>query len=412
MNESRIAHRVARRVQARKETLDLAKIQRLRKDFLLLMKNADRITDYDMAIAWRQYVQNWTNKFETYILRDLMDFINTAKYKQPESERWRWISPTEAIRRKAWDLISEFGVPIYNADDYYSKELRFFHFQKKLPTWKNRVESKARAAWKALNDFVEWHKTNHDIEPVVDISTDEEKMELDGFQVVLRGASASRHPDHDIEVIRRALKEYKAKASKIYPWLVRNMLPVIVDFKMDLDKGGEYKRDRIEISSFAVGATLVHVLAHEMAHHRWATMGDAAQTFWNDMIKGSMGKLDLREVVGKYGEGESWLLSGKIKNDDPRLYYQLGGLNHQNNDYDLRNATSVGDIKTYLEKGGDPIIHVSTKPISAYANKSPMEAFCEALGFLVAYGPSFLLPEVVDWLRTMMPSLRTASRVA
>jgi hypothetical protein len=67
------------------------------------------------------------------------------------------------------------------------------------------------------------------------------------------------------------------------------------------------------------------------------------------------------------------------------------------------------DIKNYLEKGGAPIVKVHAHQISGYANKNDAEAFCEALGLLVASGPNSVSDVVLDWLRTILPDSHTAS---
>jgi hypothetical protein len=69
----------------------------------------------------------------------------------------------------------------------------------------------------------------------------------------------------------------------------------------------------------------------------------------------------------------------------------------------------VKDLIEYLDTGGDPVISVHTKPISGYANKNPEEAFCEAIGLLVAFGPRTVDEQVQSWLKEIVPSLRIAS---
>ena len=51
---------------------------------------------------------------------------------------------------------------------------------------------------------------------------------------------------------------------------------------------------------------------------------------------------------------------------------------------------------------------VPKSPITGYAGKNTEEAFCEAVGRLVAYGP-LVIPETVrGWLRAVLPGIRIA----
>jgi hypothetical protein len=61
------------------------------------------------------------------------------------------------------------------------------------------------------------------------------------------------------------------------------------------------------------------------------------------------------------------------------------------------------DFQALYEKG-TRTLNVPKTPITAYANKSPEESFCETLGLLVAYGPRTLHERVQWWLKTVLPS--------
>ena len=105
------------------------------------------------------------------------------------------------------------------------------------------------------------------------------------------------------------------------------------------------------------------------------------------------------------------LAEDRMKVEDPLLYNQLMALTqYSGQGSQFKGMDKILDIRNYLEKGGEPIVKVHAHQISGYANKNHAEAFCEALGYLVAYGPNTLSDVVLDWLRTILPDSRTASR--
>ena len=189
--------------------------------------------------------------------------------------------------------------------------------------------------------------------------------------------------------------------------LLRHQLPLVVNFK-EHTNAGEYQYRNIAISMWAFEnpTRLTHILAHEMAHHLWNIIGTAAQSFWSKMVSGDLGKLDLREVVKKYKTG--WIFDNKeIKRKEPVVYNQLMGLEYGHFGK-LSKVTTIEELQEYLDEGGAPVITVNAKPVSGYANKNTNEAFCEAVGQLVAYGPRTVPSEVVSWLKQILPSLKTA----
>ena len=402
---------IAERIAA-KQVLDVAKVKQFRKDFLMLMSNADRIKDTAMVKEWRGYVLKWRQDFEDYLYKYLLNDLKNLWFKKviTESDSKYW---DKKIREETWDFVIAFQVPYWTADEYWTEEQRFLEFQKKLPQWKSKVMGKARGAWRVLEDFVEWYTSSvgegKSIE--VDVPT-VEKIEMEGFAVTVMGGESGYQTEEQIEKLKQALRLYKSRAAKIYPWLIQNQLPIVLDFKAGLDKGGEYNHSYILLNGYQGGdvRSVVRVLAHEMAHHRYNTLGSGEQNFWRRMLSGDLGKLDLRDVAKKYPDN-MWLFDAKqVKAEDPALYYQLDGLRYNRGvSSKLNEVNTIADLKKYLEDGGEPIVSVQLKPISGYAHKNDAEAFCEALGVLVAYGPNSLPDAVLDWLRVILPSSRTAS---
>jgi len=420
MNESRELLRIAEELGqlhssriAAKQVLDVAKIRQLRKDFLTLMGNASRVRDYAMAIKWSEAVGRWNRDFDDYLYKYLLDDFKNLVYKKVVSERdgkyW-----DNLIRERTWPFVVEFRVPINLEDEYVSKETCFDRFQRELPRWKNRVMAKARLAWKVLEDFVSWYAGNIGDAPEVDVPVSE-KIEMEGFAVTLFGAESAHSAERYIGLFRRALQIYRKRANQVYPWLIHNQLPIRLSFKAGLDAGGEYRSSYILINGYQAGnpEDVAQVIAHEMAHHRFKTMGSGEQDFWERMIRGDVGTIDLRDVVKQFPDKTFIFENKQIMAHDPVLYYQLDGLRYnQSVSRSLSGADTVSDIREYLDGGGDPKVPIHRHPISSYASKNAEEAFCEALGMLVAYGPNSLPDDVLDWLRIILPSSRTASCVS
>lgn len=393
------------------EKLDLNKVKGFRKDFLTLMSNADKIRDYDTAVIWKRYVSKWRNDFEDYVGKYLVHKVKAMQYGEyaNESDANYW---DKRIREETWSFIVGFQVPLDMIDEYHSRDRVFGDLQRGMQSWKRRVMGDARKAWAVLEEFVEWYSNlsksdGFDVEVPV-----EENMELAGFKISIKAA-----PDFDtakpyVDGLEEGLKRYRAKASKVYPWLIHNQLPMIMDFGVGFDVGGEYKGNHIELNGYSCRDpnNIVHIMAHEMAHHRYRMMGGEQRNFWETMISGDLGELDLEEVVSRFGSDYRIFDNPDLQRKDPMLYYQLDGLRYGQN-RDLRNFTRVGDLKKYMDDGGVRKVNVHYHPISSYANKNAEEAFCEALGMLVAYGPNTLPDVVIGWLRVVLPQVRVASAV-
>jgi hypothetical protein len=133
------------------------------------------------------------------------------------------------------------------------------------------------------------------------------------------------------------------------------------------------------------------------------------QDFWKKAIQGDYKDLDLREVLAEKRPGESLIdLDKRIRQTNPILHLQLRALYYLG---DAKRIQLLGSdrIQRYLDRGGDPVWKVPASPITAYAAKNPEEAFCEALGMMVGYGPRAVLEKVRGWLKIMLPQLKEAS---
>lgn len=401
---------------ARKQPFNPDVVKKLRKEFLLLMKNAKVVKTPRQAYQWKSYMRTWRENFSEMLdrvadaIKDLP--LQHVTVSRDEATKWE-----RDFRKETWGLYINSQVPIDRADDYYDEDARFYQFQKELKKWEGRVRREARKAWKALEDTVSRYRYySHGQDPVIDAPS-EEQARIDGFQVLIKDYHGSSLQQESFERFKEGLKLYKQRAKQTLPLLLQLQLPLVLDFRSGLDEGGSYHQGRyIKINPHAVQKNpgrMAQILAHEMGHHLYQKYLTKAQNnFWHRAITGNYGDLDLRTVLSKYGSERSLFDNERIKREDPLLYLQIQGLYIENSVFDRKSIFSMDDLREYLADGGQAVWRVHGKPITGYAHKNPEEAFCEALGMLVGYGPRTVLPEVRSWLKTILPNLKIARRVA
>jgi len=387
------------------EKVDAQMIERLRKEFLLLMKNAKVVADYDQADRWRRAMGRWLDLFDAS-MQGAKRWVEGLPYRtqgpmvaKEQAAQW-----SKELGEAYWPLYTEARVPLSLPDDYWSKEALFSRLQSDLKKWEGRAKRTAQKVWK---DVVAWSDrvSSRLKEAPTSRKPVEERAEIEGFKVILYGYDEAEDTVDFIGILRAGLRHYKDRANKVWPQLLKAQLPIFYDRTCKLTLGGSYRQNDIRLCASAFTQQpkeIAHTLAHEMGHHVWRTVlrGDAKKD-WTDVIYGRRQYLDLREVVKAY-PGKHF---GKIEKVDPILSLQLDGLSY-NSELGGMDISSTHDIKDYLDKGGKPVVSVASEPISAYAEKNPEEGFCEALGILVAYGPQAVLPPVRQLLRMVLPGAK------
>jgi hypothetical protein len=402
---------VAARYAATKR-LDLTWVEGLRKDFLTLLKNLPRVKDYktahELRDAFRVYRTNFDELFfEHFLNRDL-------KYNLGLSEEdAKWID--KKLRSSAWGFSIELSPPISFADDYHSEDGRFADFQREFPKWKARVQRKALVFWKEIKDFIEWFERVKDKALDVKVPT-VENTTLEGFKLVMKGYNSDdEYNQKELEIFKEGLRLYRRRAASVAPILLQKQLPVVVEFKTTLDKGGEYQGDRITFYASSIISKSVpwvaHVMAHEMGHHLFRTyLSKEATDFWYQTIRGDFGDLDIQELLAKW-PGDAWAYDfPRVMGDsDPILALQVDAISQNETRRNLSFQTKE-DFQKLLDSG-QKTISVPKTPITGYANKNPEEAFCETIGMLVAYGPQAVHERVRWWFDTAMPgSVKVATK--
>lgn len=386
---------------ARDLQLDLAWIEGLRKDFLTLLKNLPRVHDYKTAHELRAAVNIYRKNFEKVFFEHFLNHDLKQNSEVSESDA-KWFD--RELRGVAWSFSIELTVPIGYADEYRTEGACFAEFQREFPGWKTRIQRKAQAFWKEMKKFVDFMQARHG-KPFNVHVPEEENVQFDGFNLVLHGFDqSSEYNVKELTIIEAGLRWYRARASAVAPILMRRQLPIIVEFAGTLDKGGEYNGSTITMFASSIvnkdPKWVAHVMAHEMGHHMWRSyLSGEAQKFWHETIRGDWGPIDLQELVDKW-PGDAWAFQfPEIMGDkDPILALQVDAFTHDSSHKDVQ---SKADFQALLDSGVKTLV-VPKHPITGYANKSPEEAFCEAIGLLVAHGPAALHEKVRWWLDTAM----------
>lgn len=399
------------RRQAATKLLDLDWVEGLRKDFLLLLKNLPKVHDYKEAHNLREAFRIYRHNFDELFFTNFLN--NDLKYHMTLEEGLaKWIDKN--LRTPAWSFSIELSVPIGFSSEYRSEEVLFAEFQRNYPAWKTKLQRKAQVFWKEMKEVIEWYKTSQS-KPGFDVKVPSlEKTVLDGFQLIMKGYE----PDNDynveqLEVLKEGLHLYRERAGEVAPILLRKQIPIIVDFKATLDKGGTYNHDGTitfyasSISKSKGPKWVVHAMAHEMGHCLFRTyLSKEATDQWYKIIRGDYGDLDVAEVISKW-PGDAWAYDFPrvMGEKDPILALQVEAATY---DDGRENLQSKEDFQKLLDSGTRKLI-VPKTPITGYANKNPEEAFCEAIGMLVAYGPRAVHERVRWWLGIVLPGdIKTA----
>lgn len=385
--------------------LNLDWLEGLRADFLTLFKNLPRVIDYKTADklrnAFKMYRKNFEELFfEHFLNRDL-------KYNSGlDEDIVKWIDGK--LRGPAWQFAAELSLPMSYPDGYRSEEGVYRQFLEAAPKWKTRAQGKARVFWQAVREVLEYQQSRQQSGFQVTVP-DVDQTEIEGFKLVVRGYTGDERDAEALEKLKEGLKIYRQRAAQTIPLLLKKQLPVKVEFESTLDKGGTYNHNLITFyasSTISNGPKWVaHVMAHEMGHHLWKTfLSDGARKFWSTAISGDYGDLDIQELVDNWpGDAWAWEFPKIVGSIDPILALQVDAISHDpsytSGPVELQKKE---DFQRLLDRG-QRTLRVPKTPISGYANKSPEEAFCEAIGLLVAQGPRAVHEKVKWWLDVILP---------
>lgn len=438
---------------ARVETVTPAVIAQLRKDWLLLVSNVPRVDTLEKYRILRAGVRKWHDYIEglfKQIRQELESRLRVPKnnlneewaknYRDNQKPLWLFASEVmgfpsvgdiakaqdpEEVRQRLLAIPGQTpeGVefylrrrPVETQEDLNQQALASWRVQ--ADRWATRSRKLAPACWAWLTEFTEWaakdglwggggESLTWDVAETVNHT-------IQGFQVQLVSFD-ERDSNHQegMQSLIAGLHQYRAQAQKVYPWLLKNQLPLVAYFKDQPSDGAAwYSRDHIGIGFFGIHnapSEFAHAMAHEMGHHIYQKVLSSAQRkFWDNALRGDFGPLDLKEVMSKIHTGESLGNFGRrIEKVDPVLHLQLETLIHDPT-YKYMDPLGMWGVKRLIEEKGITEVRVPKHPITGYAGKNTEEAFCEVMGLLVGYGPLAVSPEVKKWFWQMQPNVRMA----
>ena len=430
-------------------TLDKQTVERWRKEFLLLMSNLKRVKSLEDAEAWQKGAFKWADLMGRLLAQVREDLESRVRMQSGKpswdkkiNEEWaqHYINKQEPI----WQLLSEVreGPRIrgYRLREMWETRVdqltRYAPYEsqeganrivlnewlEKARLWEQRARAKARPAWKFLLELADWTARGGYYgggeTPVQIVRPERTNQTIAGIKVQLVGFEGTVAQARWLQNLEAGLRFYVQRAKQVLPWMLRSQLPIEAYFVegavtgISFNAAATYERDHINFTTWVLAdskpAAVAKVLAHEMGHHLYRHLSDEATTAWGQLIRGNYKDLDLRDVLTQMKPGESsWEFDRRMEHEDPILYLQLQTLLHDPA-YKRLDLLDANSIRRYLDEGGNPIFRVPAKPISGYAGKNTEEAFCEAAGLLVAYGPQAVLPEVRSWFKAFVPNVKFA----
>lgn len=395
---SRLASRVSARFLISKQIpLTVDRVRQVQQEAEIFASNAEKVTDETDHARVQKAVYAWRDATKP-LHREVMKVANALSDAMDDrAKAKRLIDTWRAKFMPLFDVVNE--VSFFPEWQYWGR-LKF--------DWIRKVRS-AAAALDGSITFLGTLKKQKLTPQVHELTT--ERRTIEGFDVTLTEYDAE-NPKHDdaLQLLRESLKDYRHRAQQVLPLLLKLKLPFFVDFSITPSLtaiAGNYGDDRIHINPFS-GAnpkTMAKTLAHEMAHHIYHVwLKEPERSFWQKALSTDWTELDLTDVLAEWDRRNEYWASfmSDLMKTEPVLYLQISGaLEHSRTmPKELRDdeGWSRENLRSYLAKGGKRKIRVPGSPITAYASTNASEAFAEALGSLVAYGPRVLLPLVREWL--------------
>jgi hypothetical protein len=292
---------------------------------------------------------------------------------------------------------------------------------KRLKTDKARAERKWRAFAKKLKDFVVWADSWGVSDKIV-VQTNQqiEETSINGvpFRFIGEPSKAYNGVDFLNDLHNTTIPLFVKRMREVMPLMQKMLIPFHVHFQKTDECGnnaaGCYEYTHIDITNWGITGKpreTIKILAHEMGHHIWKIfVKKEAQVFWSNALKGDLGEVDMEEVI------QAWDRAGKrdskLKENNPIIYLQMEGLVYSPF-YSNKGVVGASHaIDLYREGRLERFIRVPTTPITGYAQKNSEEAFCEALGLLVAYGTRAVHEKIQALLQIILPNqIKTGSNM-
>lgn len=381
---------------ARQEVLSVFAIEAIKSDLFAIV---NKVSDLDKS---RQKAYAWSDHVEA-IGTQIRDEIRYRLRTDTGDKGWGEHYLSDKAMAPLWTLCSVVGN-------------QFPRLVEDVPKWQQRVRYHAKKAWAYLEDVVRWFERERYRGGGGGSSMDmtlleEERVTIEQFQLIFVGWEDSPYQEF-LPLLKLALKLYRQRADQVAPILLRKQLPMYVEWTSA--KAGrssalaEYKGTHITIYPIGLAERspeeLVKTLAHEMGHHVIKLLPTEAIRTWQTFLQGDYQDLNLTDAADRLEQLGLTHMGDALKRADPLLYLQLESLYFDPSYQQL--LYSLEDMRESKVQN----VRVPIHPITGYSAKNSDEAFCEAVGMLVAYGPRYVPGPVRMVLRAIMPELRVATR--
>lgn len=417
--------------------VDKAFVGRLRDEFLTLMKAAGKAANYGEAIKVKDAVRTWREAFDGLIFQDFAKndiYTIIAEHKghifrggdgrvYNHDELQKWVAYWQKkIRTDCWGLYISLEVPIEHSETsrklrgeaYAGHEYLYGNYLRERDKSIARAKREALKAWKALEEFITW-MGQHMVPVKVGVT---EIVTIEGFKTKVIRFGTGDYDDKAMSTVPAALRKFRERAQRVYPWILKAMLPMELRFRCDLDEGGRYHGPRaieICVGNLAVGSKsldeFVRVIAHEMGHHVYKTrLSEERRKLWSALIVADRGPVDLRKSLAcwrRSGADSFFRFLDWLKDHEPMTYVKLEALvesDHLSHEGLSGRIRKIEDLEEIVASG-KAIVQAPRNPITVYANKNNEEAFCDAFSIAVAIGPRGLLSDVRGWLKDVLPDI-------
>lgn len=384
---------------------DAERLEGIQRDVETFLQNYDRVQteqDFDRlfraTVVWRKKLDRDYRAVERF-LRDAA--MNDPKVKDLDRQLNIWRKKLHPL----WEVrhaINPTNWEHWNADPPWSGKRK----------WRNELQQ----ALKGFPAMIKWLTglgKRRKIRPVTQDVT-ERNFSVDGFPAMAIGFDPD-DPKHvkALANLRTGLKHFKSQAQRYMPILLKKMVPMVLHFNVEDLPGrqGQLGDGNINVYPLNISkpVNFVHTVAHELAHHHHHNIiPHQAWAAWIKLFRGDFGNLDLNEVLAKWPVGSPDLDWFKLRTEDPVLYIQMWALSAGHIKAvppQLKDDWRRENIQRYLDEGGNPNLRVPMSPTTPYGASKPEEAFAEAVGMLVAYGPRAVHPTVRRWLQVVMPGV-------
>ena len=400
-------------------TLTPAWIEGLRQEVLRILRTVESASTYAEATSIRQYLAAWVPAFEDR----MMHLADAAQRVLAPGDRFD-AEPVRAVRTLARDLAHRL---LYEFDERpMGHHLAPDDFERwTFATWLRtrdasvrRLRELAQRLWRALREA---HDAAAHRGATLTLTAEEPRpYRLAGFDVALVGDAQVPGAGDFVRRFERILRVLRERLDRVMPGAAALFCPIVLVWGAGYDARlmGQYFPASEVIEMYPEGLEgvrddgVVAAVAHEGGHHLWRRVLDsAARAEWAAFVEQSLVTLDLATLRAAWetaqamvGEPLSLLeVAQVLRAHDPRLALQVESLLNLP-DAPWRPDVTLAELDAAASRTSPKVLR---DPITAYARKNAQDAFCEALALLVGYGGHTLPGDVRQWLRVVVPALRT-----